>query len=484
MKTLKKLASCLFAIMLGASLMAAPAAAAFADEASDAAAAADSISQTPNVTTDALEGETESETTNSAETQAQATGSNIVSTDATIQASIANGSRVLDEYGLLSDTEVAQLNAMAPAIESTYGVAPFYVTVRSLQGLSNATDYTDEYTAAYGLDGIANNGCIVFLVCLDAGLYSLTSYGECADTFDETTLEYLSTDLFPYLGRGDWAGAGETFFGDVSQTLAGGKANATSDVAYNGTYVTDAYGLFSDTQRATLEAKATELAQKYQMGVYLLIVDKMDGLNNPTSAQRTNFATSFYRANDLGLGSGKDGVMLVIAVDSRDYVTIAYGQGSYSFSDEGISYMESAVTDELGSNDWYAGCEAYYDKIGEQLEYYDAKGEPWTEPDLLSLALKILAILGIPFVSARAKVKSEEDAMHTAREKTEASNYLIPGSFVLTEKTDSFSYTSHTVIPIPQHESSGGGGGGGSFGGGGWGGGGGGGFSSSGGGKF
>ena len=355
MKTLKKLASSLFAIMLGASLMAAPAAAAFADEASDAAAAADSISQTPSVTTSSLEGETESEDTGAG--NAQAAASSVVATDATIQANINNGSRVIDEDGLLYDSEITRLNAMAPAIESTYGVAPFYLTVRSLQGLSSATDFADEYIAAYGLDSIAENGCVVFLVCVDAGLYSLTSYGECAETLDSTTLDYLSTDLFPYLGREDWAGAGETFFGDVSQTLGGGTANATSNVAYTGTYVTDAYGLFSDEQRVTLEAKATELAQKYNMGVYLLVVDYMQdssgqNLANPTSAQRTNFATSFYRANDLGLGSGKDGIMLVIAVDSRDYVTIAYGQGSYSFSDEGISYMESAVTDELGSNDW------------------------------------------------------------------------------------------------------------------------------------
>ena len=61
MKPLKKLASCLFAIMLGASLMAAPATLAFADEASNAAA--DSISQTPSVTTENLSGEADAANT-------------------------------------------------------------------------------------------------------------------------------------------------------------------------------------------------------------------------------------------------------------------------------------------------------------------------------------------------------------------------------------------------------------------------------------
>ena len=73
--------------------------------------------------------------------------------------------------------------------------------------------------------------------------------------------------------------------------------------------------------------------------------------------------------------------------------------------------------------------------------------------------------------------------MFTAREKTEASNYFVPGSLSLTHSTDQFSHTTHVVTPIPKHESSSSDGGS-SFGGGGWGGGGGGGFSSSGGGKF
>ena len=70
--------------------------------------------------------------------------------------------------------------------------------------------------------------------------------------------------------------------------------------------------------------------------------------------------------------------------------------------------------------------------------------------------------------------------MKTAREKNEASNYLVEDSFVLTASTDTFVNTTLAVTPKPKNEDSDGGG----FGGGGWGGGGGGGFSSSGGGKF
>ena len=412
-----------------------------------------------------------------------------VAYDEDVASVIDGGSYVVDESNLLSTTEEVDLASQAYGVYSSHSVAAYYVTVDSLDEYSQAVDYTDSFIDTYDLGTRAPGGCVVFLVCLPESQFAIVSAGGAQQTLDNDVLDYLSTELNPYLGRSDWVGAGETFFDDVAQTLSGQQANASSEVAYNGTYVTDDYGLFNNSQRAELEAAATALAQQYDMGVYLLVVDYMQDssgydLANPSSAQRTNFATSFYRANDLGLGSGNDGIMLVIAVDSRDYVTIAYGQGSYSFSDAGIEAVEEAVTDRLGSNDWYGGCEAYYDTIGEQLEYYEVRGEPWTEPDLLSFVLKILAALGIPAGAAFGRVNREKAAMKTAREKTEASTFLVPGSFKLTRSDDRFITTTRTVVPIPRNEDRGSSGGGGGFGGGGWGGGGGGGFSSSGGGKF
>ena len=434
MKSLKKLIACLFAIVLGASLMAAPAIA-FAD----------------------------------------------ISHDQSVESAVSSKTFVIDRSDLLKQSEESQLQKAAESILSKNKVAAYYVTVDSLEGYSDTVDYAAAFAEEYGLASVASNGCIVMVVCLNESEFAIVPQGSVSSQFADSTIDYIVSDVQPYLGRGDWAGAGETYFGDIEQTLAGKKANSTSDVAYNGTYVTDDYGLFSDQQRAALEAKATKLAQDYNMGVYLLVVDNM-GSQDTTSAQRTNFATSFYRANNLGLGSGKDGIMLVMAPGSREYVTIAYGQGSHSFSDEGISAMESNVTDYLHNNNWYSGAEAYYDSIGEQLEYYSVSGKPWTEPDPLSFLLKILAALGIPAAVAFGKVGSEKSAMKTAQEQHEASNYLRQGSFNLIKSHDEFVNTTMSVTPIPRDEGKSSGSGG--FGGGGWGGGGGGGFSSSGGGKF
>ena len=95
MKPLKKLASCLFAIMLGASLMAAPAALAFADEASNAAANA--ISQSPSVSAENLSGEADAaESVSDAAASDSTSESNITTSNESLQ-TILSGQHVINE---------------------------------------------------------------------------------------------------------------------------------------------------------------------------------------------------------------------------------------------------------------------------------------------------------------------------------------------------------------------------------------------------
>ena len=254
-------------------------------------------------------------------------------------------------------------------------------------------------------------------------------------------------------------------------------SGAWQNEAAPSTYVFDGRGLFTSSEYQELEQKAESLAKQYGMGVYFLTTDTMGGMSNPSSDERTRYATKYYMDHSLGLGQGKSGIMFVVAADSRDYVTIAYGQGSYSFSDSGINAIEEHVTDYLGDDDWYGAAEAYYDDVSGQLAYYEQHGEPGQPLDLIDYILRFGAIVLIPLIIALMVVGGWKRAMLTAQEKNEASDYLDQSSLVLTVSTDDFINSAVVATPRADDEKSSGGGGG-------WGGGGGGGFSSSGGGKF
>lgn len=228
--------------------------------------------------------------------------------------------------------------------------------------------------------------------------------------------------------------------------------------AETGTYVFDDQGVLSSSDFSALEAKGAEYAAQYNMGVYLLVTDTM-GSSNPSSSERNEFARSYYNSHSLGVGSGKDGIIFVIAVKSRDYVTVKHiGSSNDPFSDECVNALEDKVTEYLHDNDWAGGAKAYYDTAGEQLSYYAATGKQWTKPDLIGLILKILAAIGIPTAVAVSVISGEKNAMKTAREQTEASNYLDRDSLSLSVSNDEFVTTTLAVVPIPKKEERGGGG--------------------------
>lgn len=257
------------------------------------------------------------------------------------------------------------------------------------------------------------------------------------------------------------------------------KGSDDAKASKTGTYVFDERGLFTQDEFDNLEAKATDLANKYGMGVYFLTTGTMGGISDPSSSQRTSYATTYYKNHELGLNKTDkpygDGIMFVIAADSRDYVTIAYGQGSYSFSDKGIEVMEDAVKSELKDNDWYEAAEEYYDIIGNQLKYYAEHGKAKVPLGLFDYLIRIAIVLGIPLLITSIIIRKWRSKMLTAVEQSEADNYLDRGSVTVTKSNDTFIRTSLIATPRPKNNSSSGGG---------WGGGGGGGFSSSGGGKF
>lgn len=246
--------------------------------------------------------------------------------------------------------------------------------------------------------------------------------------------------------------------------------------AQSGKYVFDQYNLLSPEVFSELETEAANYADEYGVGVYLLTTDYMNSYS-PSSSQRNEFARDYYESHNLGEGSGKGGIIFVIAVDSRDYVTVKHFANSADdpFSDDCVDKMEDAVVDCLSDDNWAAGCKAYYQIVGEQLDYFAINGEQWTKPHIMASLIKIAATLLIPLFVAIGVVSSEKNAMLTAKLKTEASNYLEPNSFYLRVSTDTFINSTMTVTPIPKDDDKKGGGGWSSMGGG---------YSGSGGGKF
>ena len=324
--------------------------------------------------------------------------------------------------------------------------------------------------------------CVSMAVAPTAAFAASASSSSSASSAASKSSKSSSADA---ASKSSSASASSSSSSAASSSSASSESSSASSVtpAAAGTYVFDEAGLFTEAELAELNAQGAELAQKYNMGVYFLTTDYMNGLADPSSSQRTDYATTYYKQHSLGLNptDGKnygDGIMFVLAKASRDYVTIAYGQGSYSFSDAGIESLEKAVLDNISDHrdNWYGAASTYYSEVGSQLAYYDRHGKAQQPIGLVGYLIRFAIILGIPAIITFVVINGWRNSMKTAREQSEASQYLDPASLQVTRSEDEFVNTTLIATPKPKDNDSGGGGG--------WGGGGGGGFSSSGGGKF
>lgn len=234
---------------------------------------------------------------------------------------------------------------------------------------------------------------------------------------------------------------------------------ATPAYAQSGAYVFDEQNVLTEQQFQSLEAKGADYAQKYGIGVYAVFTNTMNGNSSPSSSQRNDFGRQFFNEHDLGVGANKNGIIMVVAVGSRDYVTVKHFNNSSEdpFSNDCVDALESSYTSYLKNNNWYAAADSYYNTTGEQMAYFKENGKQWSEPDPIGLLIKILITLGVPGFIAFGVVNGEKAAMKTARQASEASDYLDRESFELTTSNDQFVNTTLSVVPLPKEEKSGGG---------------------------
>lgn len=275
----------------------------------------------------------------------------------------------------------------------------------------------------------------------------------------------------------------------IALCLSLALAPSAAFAAPAGAYVQDNYGVLDATQASQLEAQAESVAAQYQIGMYYVTVDDIG-----TQSAR-NYAISYYQNNGLGVGSMRSGVMLLVAVESRDYITITYGDGGGSsqvgsagavdaFSDDRLDTIESDVVSYLRYSDWSGAAEAFFDDSEDTIAYLFANGEPMqnssayhnvgysSEEDdefdgILGLIVRILGILGVPAIVAQGVVSGEKRAMRNAEQRHEANFYLDSSSLQLTKSNDQFINTTMAVVPLAQlaHDDHDGGSFGGGFGG-------------------
>lgn len=217
-------------------------------------------------------------------------------------------------------------------------------------------------------------------------------------------------------------------------------------------YVTDMAGILTASEAQTLADAAETVAQQYGCGVYIVVVQDYKAYTNGSVETCTE---DLYHHFDLGLGDGRDGIILLLSMAERDYDLWGYGPfGKYAFTDYGMDRMEEQFLPYFRQNNWAGGFSAYIRAAANLLDAA-ARGEP-VEYEM-PVSLKAAIIGGPAALIGFIVCGGLKGQMKTAKEKQTADDYVVSGSAKLRVSTDQFINRTRTVTVI-EHNSGGGGG--------------------------
>ena len=276
---------------------------------------------------------------------------------------------------------------------------------------------------------------------------SYAVYGERLRALDE---EEISKLLDAYNTRTDYFEAAHSFMNAVFAELGGAESEIRSDLRLS--RVVDLAGVIDDTRLSSLNELADRVSEKYNCDIAAAIVPSLEG------KYVVDYADDYFIYNGYGMGSDRDGILLLVSVGDREFAEATHGYAITAFTDYGLTnYLEPRFVGSLSGGDWAGAVERYINASGELLEqarngkpydYYAPERVQKSCKDVAPVAALISAVVGffsggIPTAAMKSKMKSVE-------KNYGAANYAR-GGLNLRARDDRFLYANVSRTPIPRH---------------------------------
>ena len=195
--------------------------------------------------------------------------------------------------------------------------------------------------------------------------------------------------------------------------------------------------LLTSSKAQTLLSKLDEISERQQFDIVVVTVNALQG-KTPQA-----YADDFYDFNGFGFGVNKDGVLLLVSMEDRDWWISTSGFGITAITDAGIDYMSDKFLPAMSDGD-YAGAFTKFAELCDQFisqakadKPYDVDNLPkeavslWWIPGAISIGA-VLAILICLIMKGKLK---------SVRYQPTANNYVRQGSISITDRRDIFLYS-------------------------------------------
>jgi len=232
------------------------------------------------------------------------------------------------------------------------------------------------------------------------------------------------------------------------------SAKAAEKDFSGGGYILDETEALTNEQIAQLNVKAAAFTQKRKCAVYIWIVDIVPEEYAKSIDSMEIYADEFYAKHDLGYGSNRDGMVLILEIGDipgeRDYLLNTHGSSTKILDNSRREYILDEIIPlfkaAFNNGNFYAVADKFLDLADSQFT--------------ISLKLKLIfnmsIVILIPLFIAWLVCSIWKRQMKTAVAASIADNYIPENGFNLTNQEDKFLYKTTSRTKIEKSSSSGG----------------------------
>lgn len=224
--------------------------------------------------------------------------------------------------------------------------------------------------------------------------------------------------------------------------------SATVFASAQETFLLDEADLLTASEEYELESKLRSISNQYNAQIIVATMPSLQGWDIDT------FIEYAYDTTGFGYGTYRDGVMLLIAMEEREYRILSNGLAGDAIDGGKIDAISDAIVSDLSGGDYFDAFDTFADRCAYYLEGH-INGYPFDFGGSLAGSIAIgLAVGVITALVLKGQLKS-------VKRQNQATNYVREGSMHLTTHSDLFLYRNVTRTRRQTSSSSGSRGGGG-----------------------
>ncbi|MBO5797257.1 MAG: TPM domain-containing protein [Clostridia bacterium] len=201
----------------------------------------------------------------------------------------------------------------------------------------------------------------------------------------------------------------------------------------------DGADLLTESEEATLLARLDEVSESLKVDVIIAAEPNLGGMNPDA------YAEEYYDFAQFGYGENRDGILLLISMEERDWCIYANGFAHTALSQEETDALGEELAGDLGDGNYVAAFNRFVDECEYQING-ERNGFPF------DFGKNILIALAVGLVVAFIATGVMKGKLKSVRRKAEADNYVKSGSMHITQSSDIYLY--RTVNRVKKQTSS------------------------------